>query len=249
MVQEIVQLWEKNKNILKQHIAEKLHETHEKSVYWRGEPEQEQWTYKLLVQMIVRDILNGGESGHRYSSKILWDETQIHEIFGGYGQGTLFYIIPCSLDMKYIYTRVSYGSCSLCDTLIHILDSQSLYRLTGRYLEELNSETPPGSYSQFFFKYEKEYYEFESKQVDDLMTLSLHIVQRMRWLYEEDEEWYQDAKEPVKRDPAETDDDEADLIEICDDEIGADDWEDELFDPDETGQDEPDPETYPETID
>jgi hypothetical protein len=220
MVQEIVQLWEKNKNILNQHLAEKLHETHKKSGDWRGDSEQEPWTYKLLVRMIVQDILNGGESGHRYSSKIIWDEILIHEFVEDCHQGTLSYIIPSSSDRDYIYTRVSYGSCSLRDTLSYILDSQSLNYLLNRYCAELHSETPPDSYSQFFFKYEKEYYDFELWQVDDLMTLCLHIVQRMRWFCEKSEERHQVETE-------------------------ADDCEAELFDPDETYPDE----TYPETID
>lgn len=79
-------------------------------------------------------------------------------------QGTLIFIThedtyqPCSTE--YIYSAVAYGSCSVCDTL------QSI-RYNG---EHYGSGLPT------------------NEQVEDYMTLCLHLLQQCRWFYGLDEE-------------------------------------------------------------
>ncbi len=59
---------------------------------------------------------------------------RITEINDGYYQGTLLYIIPensCQ-PSDYYYVKVSYGSCSVCDTLLRINDcDHETERLNG----------------------------------------------------------------------------------------------------------------------
>jgi hypothetical protein len=72
--------------------------------------------YKHLVELVVRYILNGDGR--------TWDENEITVVDNGYYQGTLLFLIheicyqPDECD--YLMTYVGYGSCSGCDTLLHI---------------------------------------------------------------------------------------------------------------------------------
>jgi hypothetical protein len=86
------------------------------------------------------------------------DPERIHEIDDGNYQGTLVYVIGATgyQPSAYWYVRVYYGSCSGCDTLEGIRDS------TGW------SEDGPNE-----------------QQVDDYMTLALHIVQGLKRMDDE----------------------------------------------------------------
>ena len=68
-------------------------------------------TYKELVKNVI-EVLTDGE----YDSI---DPERIHEINDGDYQGTLVYVIADKgyQPSKYWYCRISYGSCSGCDTL------------------------------------------------------------------------------------------------------------------------------------
>lgn len=76
------------------------------------------WYYKDLVKMIVRFVLNPVKD-----NEFKWSE-EIHEIDDGEYQGSLLYLIhrDCYQPREYYYlvTYVDYGSCSGCDTLLHI---------------------------------------------------------------------------------------------------------------------------------
>ena len=80
------------------------------------------------------------------------DIDRIHELDDGDCRGTLVYVIP-ETDYqpdRYWYVMVSYGSCPVCDTL------KAIHR------HDEDEEKPT------------------SKQVDDYMTLALHILQKMK---------------------------------------------------------------------
>lgn len=73
--------------------------------------------YKAIVEAVVT-LLNNGED---YGSP---DPERIHELDDGEYQGTLVYVIAASgyQPSNYWYVKVSYGSCSGCDTLERIRD-------------------------------------------------------------------------------------------------------------------------------
>jgi hypothetical protein len=82
------------------------------------------------------------------------DPTRIQRLdFGDY-QGTLLFIIPNTAYQpdKFWFVKIAYGSCSGCDTLCDI--NQCLY----------DGDTP------------------SKEQLDDYMTLALHIVQAIKEL-------------------------------------------------------------------
>ena len=88
-------------------------------------------SYKDIVQKVI-SLINE-DSDYEYP-----DPNNIVEIDHGNYQGTLLYIIPeCGYQpYRYWYVRVSYGSCSGCDTL---------YSIRG-YSDELPSEQQVSDY-------------------------------------------------------------------------------------------------------
>jgi len=92
------------------------------------------------------------------------DPSRIHEIDDGDYQGTLLYVIGAAIyqPSTYWYVKVGYGSCSVCDTLQAILDG------------EWGLET------------EEEKKAWKDEAVSQLMTLALHIVQRLKLMGDEE---------------------------------------------------------------
>lgn len=86
------------------------------------------------------------------------DPERIHEIDDGDYQGTLVYVIGASgyQPSTYWYVKVSYGSCSGCDTLQQIL--------SGDWGHESEEEAQA----------------WKKAAMDQLMTLALHIVQGLK---------------------------------------------------------------------
>lgn len=84
------------------------------------------------------------------------DPKRVHEINDGDYQGTLVYVIAATgyQPSTYWYTQVAYGSCSGCDTLSGIRDY------------DYESSTPTGP------------------QIQQYMTLALHLVQHMKQMYD-----------------------------------------------------------------
>lgn len=85
------------------------------------------------------------------------DPNRIHSIDDGDYQGTLLFVIAANgyQPNKYWYVKVGYGSCSGCDTLLNI----SAYGPDGDAPTEEN--------------------------LDDYMTLALHMVQGLRPMFAE----------------------------------------------------------------
>jgi hypothetical protein len=101
---------------------------------------------KDVIELIVDPDDNYGEP----------DPENIHVIDDGDWQGTMLFIIPEKTyqPWQYWYVRVSYGSCSGCDTL-QAIQSGSEWTDEGDYA----APTP--------------------EQTRDYMTLALHVIQ---WL-------------------------------------------------------------------
>ena len=112
MESKFISKWEQNKEKLQEYIT--------------NTPQKQYDEYKSLVELIVKYILNDNidlpYNGYNLDA--------IHEIDDGDYQGTLLYFIPKNTyqpDVSdYIFTSVSYGSCSGCDTLqsIHNYDDE-----------------------------------------------------------------------------------------------------------------------------
>lgn len=69
--------------------------------------------YKDVVKAVVEMLADASDD---YDKP---DPERIHEIDDGHYQGTLVYVIGASgyQPSRYWYVKVSYGSCSVCDTL------------------------------------------------------------------------------------------------------------------------------------
>lgn len=131
MIQPFVQLFENNKDKLRASLAT-----------------QHPGSYAELVKSVV-EILHTDDYGSI-------DPARIHSIDDGDYQGTLVFVIAASgyQPYDYWYVKVSYGSCSGCDTL----QSISGY-----------SDSPPNE-----------------EQINDYMTLALHIVQGLKLMGEDE---------------------------------------------------------------
>jgi len=108
MIAEFVQRWEERKGILRAAFSAK--------------PCIGEW--KELVALVVREVLEVDESSPSVPSP---DPQRIHEIDDGDYQGTLVYVIGSKgyQPSDYYYLRVSYGSCSVCDTLQSVSEYSS----------------------------------------------------------------------------------------------------------------------------
>lgn len=135
MLKILIEKWNKNKK----HLENKLKET------------KMDYKYKDLVRWTFQYVYNI-DFDIDESDKL--DIDNITEIDNGSYQGTLLYVIPFDTYQpdryNYLMTYVGYGSCSGCDTLLGIFDSEDYY-----YEENYPSEN----------------------QIKDLMTLCLHILQ------------------------------------------------------------------------
>ena len=80
--------------------------------------------YGYLVKLVVENILNGEDEDDEWMWDSTWDSEKITTIDNGSYQGTLIFLIPIKTyqpcEYEYLMTFVSYGSCSGCDTLLHI---------------------------------------------------------------------------------------------------------------------------------
>jgi hypothetical protein len=112
-------------------------------------------TYKNIVKEVIKLI---GESMENDPERP--DFERIETIDHGDYQGTLLFIIPCAgyQPSTYWYVKISYGSCTVCDTLQGI--------------------RPLASYDE----------KPTSQQVADYMTLALHIVQGLRLMNDDDDD-------------------------------------------------------------
>ena len=121
MLKYCVDQWEKNKK--------NLHEALEQFDF-----DKEFMGYKVLMSLIITHILENK-----------WDSENFTTIDDGDYQGTLLFVIPERTYQpgaeNYLMTYIGYGSCSCCDTMLAILESDTI--------------------------------------VEDLMTLALHMIQRM----------------------------------------------------------------------
>lgn len=132
MIEKFTQAWFAN-----------LHAMREK--FTAKHPDNYKEVVRAVVEMLASQI-------DEYEAP---DPSRIHEIDDGDYQGTLVYVIGCGgyQPSRYWYVKVSYGSCSGCDTL--------------QAISEYSSEAP------------------NKEQVDQYMTLALHIIQGLREMGED----------------------------------------------------------------
>lgn len=111
-------------------------------------------SYMDIITLVVNAI-NIDHSEDYYNTP---DSTRITEIDHGHYQGTLVYIIGGSgyQPSTYWVTKVSYGSCSGCDTLEAIRDNESTY------------------------DYDTEVRTYSDQAIEDYYTLCLHVVQNIK---------------------------------------------------------------------
>lgn len=131
MIQEFIKRFDENKRLIREAFA--------------ARPPK---LYEDLVRTVVKHVA-GDDYGHMAPSRI----TKIDH--GDY-QGTLVFVIGAMgyQPSTYWYVKVSYGSCSGCDTL------QAIHGCCDK---------PP-----------------TQRQLDDYMTLALHIVQGIKKMGDED---------------------------------------------------------------
>lgn len=125
--------------------------------YFKNAKQEEYDTYEKIVKLLFDKVINKEETKGR-----LFDIDNIKVIDDGDWQGTQIFIInlksyqPC--ETEYVVTNTYYGSCSGCDTLQAI---QSIQRYN---FDKLPNE----------------------EQIKGYMQLALHLLQKSKWLYEEE---------------------------------------------------------------
>lgn len=98
-------------------------------------------SYEILLSMVVQYVLNANVSKEdlekfdcmdwesRDFLNVTWAKENITAVNDGDYQGTLIFLIPTRTSQPgagdYLMTDISYGSCSLCDTLQAINDEAS----------------------------------------------------------------------------------------------------------------------------
>lgn len=116
MVEQFVKAWDKNSNKLKEYIK-----THIQSDYCNS--------YEQLVKLLFNIVINPEVD---QCCDNIFDIDNMTVVDDGDYQGTLIFILHKEYyepDVgDYVYTSVSYGSCSGCDTLqgIHQYDDDQL---------------------------------------------------------------------------------------------------------------------------
>lgn len=127
--------------------------------YFRTHKQEEYSSYQDILRATLENIVNidTDEWDKRF------DLDKIHVIDDGDYQGTLIFLIPKDgyqpdEDM-YLITFIWYGSCSGCDTLLNIQESWDIESDDGEYMGLPNTI-----------------------QLQDYMTLALHMVENARWL-------------------------------------------------------------------
>lgn len=114
MLKVFVDLWDKNKDVLEKAL--------------RNINDIRTLEYHYLVSITFESIYNHNNNVDvAYYKRINIGE--ISEIDNGDYQGTLLYLIPFDTyqpdESDYLMTYVGYGSCSGCDTLLSIIDSDN----------------------------------------------------------------------------------------------------------------------------
>jgi hypothetical protein len=132
MIKEFVEVFDKNRDVLKAEFSQR--ETMPSS-------------YNSLVKRVVKIL---AESDY-YPNP---NPDKIHIIDDGHYQGTRVFLIPADQyqPSTYFVCKISYGSCSYCDTFQNIMEGFSFY-----------GDDPPSE-----------------EIVSQLMNLALHVVQQMK---------------------------------------------------------------------
>lgn len=108
MIDFFVKQWDKNHKKLREFFKNNTIEKYDE--------------YKKLIKLVLELIIN--KDNNVYGETINIDE--LKEIDYGDYQGSLIYVFPANVYQPIardtFYTTVDYGSCSVCDTLLSIID-------------------------------------------------------------------------------------------------------------------------------
>ena len=122
--------------------------------YFANTPQDQYGSYTSILKKIFELVITKAPSYGGWNNS--WDVTNMTVLDHGDYQGTLIYIIPVDTYQPsvsdYIMTNNYYGSCTGCDSLQMIND--------GGWDDKLPNK----------------------QQIQDYMTLSLHLVQKMKML-------------------------------------------------------------------
>ncbi|MBO7683067.1 MAG: hypothetical protein J6T17_09995 [Clostridia bacterium] len=123
------------------------------------------WDYKDLVELLFETVINPYIVKHTPISGKEFDLEEIVEIDHGSYQGTKIFLLHLDVyqpeTFQYVYTSVDYGSCSGCDTL-----------------QGIQSQSDLINYGPFPTQ----------SQIDDYMTLCLHLYQHTKFLSDDVED-------------------------------------------------------------
>lgn len=132
------------------------------SAYFAARPQSDYDTYGKIWQAVITEVLNPKMDE--------WDRlaaNKVKVIDDGDYQGTFILVTPKDIyqptETDYVVTFVDYGSCSGCDVLQDIQSSN--------YDDDYDYLGKPSN-----------------QQIADYLTLSLHMLQRAKWLYTREEE-------------------------------------------------------------
>jgi hypothetical protein len=119
---------------------------------------ENEFDYEFLVKALINNVINDEDA--LYAENL--DSDALTVIDNGHYQGTLLFVVPVDTyqpsEDEYYFTVVGYGSCSGCDTLQSIKD----------------------------YHYEDEDTKPSKENVDEYMTLCLHLLQRFKKLVPEE---------------------------------------------------------------
>lgn len=151
MIKEFTAAWGENQQKLREYIM--------------GNPVKCYDNYKRLLEEVFNKVINPYLESQ---GDCTYDVDKIVEIDHGHYQGDYMYVIPKKVYQPspedYVISYADYGSCSGCDTLLHILSG-------------IRSD-------------EKGFWIPNNEQVSEFMTLCLNLLQRCKQPY--DEEYWKD---------------------------------------------------------
>ena len=151
MIKEFVKAWDVNNNALLESFEKKS-------------PESYQEILEYLIDIVLNPYLEDIADYPLYNGIDINDITKIND--GDY-QGTILWVMPFNTYQpsveSYIYTYVSYGSCSGCDTFARIYSNYNLY-------DEDNADSKGAA--------------------KDFHKLALHMLQRFNFINSEEQNDY-----------------------------------------------------------
>lgn len=163
-----METWEKQKSGYLQSLNDFV-DAHEKMIKKNMIYDYFNIRYSDIVAMLIKNVFSKisiDGYGEQYG------DITFTEIDDGYYQGTILFMIPESTyqPANYILTKINYGSCSACDTLLRL---ESDYNMGKERCLDWDNK----------FQIETdEYQEIKEELISGLFTLGLHIIQNAKFV-------------------------------------------------------------------